>query len=118
LGDQQAGSCGEDLGQALYGTEGYYVEGAWGESFGAGILYIDARQCKGAGYFAEEGSFLVVGFDQGEGDVGGPEFYGDAGEAGAGAQVGYAGFGFRASGFSGVKSFYRPSTSLGAGSGR
>jgi hypothetical protein len=80
------------------GAEGDYVEGL-GDGFGAGVLYIDARQCKGADDFAQEGGFLVIGFDEGEGDVGGPEFYRDAGEAGAGAYVCYAGFGFRASGF-------------------
>jgi hypothetical protein len=34
---------------------------------------------------AEEGGFLVIGFDQSQGDVGGPEFYGDAWEACSGA---------------------------------
>jgi hypothetical protein len=53
-------------------------------------LYIDVRQCKGAGYFAEEGCFLVVGLDQGKGDAGGPEFHGESREAGAGAYVCYA----------------------------
>ena len=97
-GGEEGGGYGEDVWEALDGAEGYDVEGGWGESFGAGVLYIDVRQCKGAGDFVEEGGFLVVGLDEGEGDVGGPEFDGDAGEAGAGAQVGNAGFGCRASG--------------------
>jgi len=62
-----------------------------GEGFGAGVLYIDVGQCKGAGDFAEEGGLLVVGLDEGEGDLRGPEFYGEAGESGAGADVGEGG---------------------------
>jgi hypothetical protein len=57
-------------------------------------LYIDVRQCKGAGHFAEEGRLLVIGFDQGEGDVRSPEFDGESGEAGAGTEVGEADGGF------------------------
>lgn len=61
-----------------------------GDGFSAGVLYIDIRQCKGADDFAEEGGLFLVGLDQGEFDVRGPEFERDAGESGAGAQVGYA----------------------------
>jgi hypothetical protein len=45
--------CGyrEDFSQALDCSEGYDVEGCRGEGFGAGVLYIDVRQCKGASYF-------------------------------------------------------------------
>ena len=49
MGGQEVGGYWEDFGEALYGSEGYYVEGGWGEGFGAGVLYIDVRQCKGAG---------------------------------------------------------------------
>jgi len=90
-GGQEGGGYWEDVGEALDGSEGYNVEGSGGESFGASVLYIDVRQCKGSGNFAEEGGFLVVGFDESEGDVRGPEFDGESGEAGAGAEVGYAG---------------------------
>jgi hypothetical protein len=86
-GGEEAGGDGEDMGEALDGAEGDYVECACGKGLGASVLYIDVRQCKGAGDFAEEGGFLVVGFDEGEGDVRGPEFYWNPGEAGAGAQV-------------------------------
>jgi hypothetical protein len=89
-GSQQGGGDGKDGLEAFDGAEGDYVEG-FGERFGTGVLYIDVRQCKGAGDFAEEGGFLVVGFDQGEGDVWGPEFEGEAGESCAGAEVGDAG---------------------------
>jgi hypothetical protein len=85
-GDQRRGG-GEDCVEALHGAEGYYVEGG-GEGFGAGVLYIDVCQCKGAGDFAEEGGLLVVGLDQSERDVRGPELDGEAGESGAGAEVG------------------------------
>ena len=76
----------------LDGAEGDYVEGL-SDGFGASVLYIDVRQCKSAGDFAEEGGFLVIGFDESEGEVGGPEFYRNAGESGAGAEVGEAGEG-------------------------
>src|SRR5579864_592548 len=74
----------------LHGAEGDYVERGGGEKFGAGGLYIDVRQCKGAGDFAEEGGLLVIRFNQREGDAGGPELDGEAGESGAGADVGEA----------------------------
>ncbi len=48
-GGQEAGGGWEDASEALDGAEGYYVEGGWGKGFGAGVLYIDVRQCKGAG---------------------------------------------------------------------
>jgi len=87
---QKRGGCWERDYEALDGAESYYVEGGGGKSFGAGILYIDVRQCKGAGDFAEEGCLFEVGFDQGEGDAGVPEFDGESGEAGAGAEVGWS----------------------------
>ena len=80
VGCQEAGGCREDFEEALDGSEGYYVEGGRGKGLGAGVLYIDVRQCKGAGQFAEEGCFLLIRFDQGEGDVGGPDFYGTPGK--------------------------------------
>ncbi len=58
------------------------------DGFGTLVLYIDVRQCKRAHDFAEEGGFLVVGLDEGEGDVGGPKFDRYSGEAGTGAEVG------------------------------
>jgi hypothetical protein len=84
--------CGywEGVGHALDGAEGYYAEAGWGEGFGADGLYIDIRQCKGAGYFAEEGRFLLIGLDKSQGDVRGPEFEGNAGETGSRAEVGHA----------------------------
>jgi len=83
----QGGGGGEDGFETFDGAEGDYVV-ASGEGFGAGILYIDVRQCKSAGDFFQERGFLVIGFDQGEGDVRSPEFDGEAGEAGAAADVG------------------------------
>jgi len=99
VGGQEGGGYWEDVGESLYGSEGYHVEGVRGQGFGADVLYIDVRQCNGAGCFGEEGGFLLAGFDQREGDVGSPEFYGDTGEAGAGTEVGYSGFGLQALGF-------------------
>jgi hypothetical protein len=82
VGDQ-AGGYGEDVMEALDGAEGDEVEGArrirprifgrrrygwvrgqaFSEGLGAAGEYIDVRQCKGAGYFAEERSLFVVGLD-------------------------------------------------------
>jgi hypothetical protein len=87
-GGQEGGGYGENLGEALHGAEGHYVDGGGGEGFGAGVLYIDIRQCKGASDFAKESGFLVVGFDESDGGARGPEFDGESGEAGTGAQVG------------------------------
>jgi hypothetical protein len=93
------------------GTEGDQVEaclvqgllvGTCAESFGGWIRlgallkkllgaageYIDVRQCKGAEDFAEERGLFLIGLDQGEADWRGPEFDGDAGESGAGTEVG------------------------------
>src|SRR5580693_1024134 len=49
VGGQEGDRYGEDFGKALHGSEGYHVEGGWGEGLGTGVLYIDVRQCKGAG---------------------------------------------------------------------
>ena len=90
----QGGRDGEDGFETLDGTQGYKVVAVFcgfGDGFGAGILYIDVRQCKGAGDFFEECSLLVIGFDQGKGDVRSPEFDGEAGESGAAADVGDGG---------------------------
>jgi len=40
------------------------------------FLYIDVRQCKGAGDLAQEGGLLVIGLDQSEGDGRSPELDG------------------------------------------
>jgi hypothetical protein len=75
----------------LYGSEGYYVgfRKVWtsDEGFRPVGDYIDVRQCKCPGYFAEKDGFLLIGFDQGEMDVGGPDFDGEGGESGATAYV-------------------------------
>ena len=69
---------GEDFVEMLYGSEGYYFGtggvGTGGQDFGSVGDYIDVGQCKRAGHFAEEGGFLVIGFDQRQMDVRGPEF--------------------------------------------
>lgn len=70
----------------LYGSEGDDV-GLGGEGFGAGGYYIDVRQCKGTDDFAKKGGFLVIRFDEGQGDVRRPDFDRKAREAGAGTDV-------------------------------
>jgi len=62
-GSEQSLGGSEDVGEALDGAESHDIEGSQGEGFGADVLYIDVRQCKSAGDFAEEGYFFVVGFD-------------------------------------------------------
>ena len=86
LGSQQTGGYRQDGLEALDGAEADYVE-CRREGFGAGGLYIDVRQCKRARDLAEERGFLVIGLDQGQVYLGSPEFDGDAGEAGARAEV-------------------------------
>lgn len=87
-GSYKGGSYWQDRFEALDGAEGDDLEGASGEGLGAHVLYIDVRQYKRAGDFAEEGRLFVVGFDQGEGDMGRPELDGEAGEAGTGTEIG------------------------------
>jgi len=79
----------KDLMEALDGAQGHERRGGRREVFGAAGEYIDVRQCKCADGFAEEGCFLVVGFDQGDLRAGRPDFHGEAGKAGAGAKVYY-----------------------------
>jgi hypothetical protein len=84
----QAGGDWKDFVETLYGAEGHDICFG-GEVLGAAGEYIDVRQCKGANYFAEECGFFLIGFDQGQVDLRGPDFYGDSGKAGAGAYVDY-----------------------------
>ena len=69
---------GNDGGEMFHGSEGYYFGtgkvGTGGQDFGSVGDYIDVGQCKSSGHFAEEGGFLVIGFDQRQVDVRGPEF--------------------------------------------
>lgn len=90
FGCDQAGGDRQDRFEALDCAEGDHVEGRAGQGFGAGGLYIDVRQCKGAGDLFQECGFFVVGFDEGKRDLRRPEFDGDAGESGAGAYVGHS----------------------------
>lgn len=85
----EANGHAESVFEMLDGAKSDYFV-SLGDGLGSSVLYIDVRQCKGAHDFAEEGGFLVVGLDQGEGDTRGPEFDWNSGEAGAGAEVGEA----------------------------
>jgi hypothetical protein len=89
VGDQ-CGGGGQDGFEAFDRAQGNHVESGRTEGLCACVLYIYVRQCKGAGDFAEERGFLVVGLDQGQRDRRAPEFDGETGESGAGADVGYA----------------------------
>ena len=79
-GSDQGGGDGEDGREALNGADCDDVECGGRKGFGAGVLYIDVGQCKGASDLAQKGGLLVVGLDQGEGDVWGPEFDGRPGK--------------------------------------
>ena len=91
MGGQEGGGQGESAVEIFYRTErdhvGFGEFGAGGESFGALGKYIDVRQCKCAGYFAQESRFLVIRFDECKVDVGRPDFEGESGESGSGAEV-------------------------------
>ena len=91
VGGQEGGGGGEDLFEAFDGAEGHEVGAreVWlgGEGFGAGGDHIDVGKCKGAGHFAEEGGFPVIGFDEGEVEVGRPDFEREGGESGTGTDI-------------------------------
>ena len=86
---------GNDGGEMFHRSEGYYFGtgevGTGGQDFGSVGDYIDVGQCKRAGHFAEEDGLLVIGFDQRQVDARGPQFQGDGGESGTGADVEDAG---------------------------
>ncbi|HEY4840613.1 MAG TPA: hypothetical protein VIH78_01535 [Terriglobales bacterium] len=69
---------GEDGLEVFYGSEGYYfgLGAVWagGDILGSFADYIDVGECKGSGYFFQEGGFFVVGFDQSQVDFWGPDF--------------------------------------------
>jgi hypothetical protein len=88
LRGKEPGCYREDGFEAFYCSQGDYIERAVRKRFGAGVLYIDIRQCKGTGDLAEEGGFLVVRFDQGQGDPGHPQFDGESGKSGTGTYIG------------------------------
>ena len=83
---EEASGSGKCRLEALDGAEGDNISLA-GEVLGAGGEYIDVCQCKSADGFSQEYSFLLAGFNQGEVEVRRPDFDGQAGEAGAGAEV-------------------------------
>ena len=91
MGGEESCGLGEDRFEVFNGSEGYQVGageiGVGGEDLGAVGGYIDVGQCKCAGRFAEEGGFLVIRFDQGEVELGRPDFQREGGESGAGTDV-------------------------------
>jgi len=107
-GGDEAGGGRQDVIEAFDGAEGHKRCGRateawncptharrrleWGTVFDTEVLsaaweYIDIRQCKRANDFAQEGDFLVLGFDEGGAERGHENVDGDAGEAGAGTEV-------------------------------
>src|ERR1700677_1943030 len=79
----QTSRDGESGIEALDCAECHDVCRRVGEVLGAAGEHIDARQCKLAGDLAQEGCLLLIGLDQGQVDVGPPDFYWKPREAGA-----------------------------------
>ena len=90
---QEADGGGEDLVKAFDGAQGDGCGGRRGERPGASGIYIDSGQCKRPDHLAQEGYLLMVGFDEGDGGLRGPDFEGESGEASAGAYVDQAAVG-------------------------
>lgn len=86
MGGDEADGGGEYLVEALDGTHGH-ERGLGGDGFGALIENEDVGELDGAADLLEERGFLAVGLDQGEGEHGRPVFEGEAGEAGAAAEI-------------------------------
>jgi hypothetical protein len=83
---EQACCSGKDEIEALDCAEGYHF-GPAGVVGGAAGKYFDMGQCEGADHLPQESDLLLIGFDQGEVNVGSPDPDGQAGEASAGADV-------------------------------
>jgi len=86
----QAGSNGEDALEVFDGAEGDGVGVTWlgrEKVFGATGKYIDICQSNGPGDLTQEGGLLVVGLDQGEVEVRGPDLDGQARKASTGTDV-------------------------------
>lgn len=87
VGREQASCDWQHPFETLHGSQGHYVGGGGGELLGSLIEDFHARQSQGAGGFAEEGSLLVIRFDEREMKRGRPDFQRESGEAGAGAEI-------------------------------
>lgn len=86
LGFEEADGDGEGFRHLVYGAESDCGE-AGGEGFGAFGVDADVGKVEGAGGFAEEGCFFVLGFGEGDGDLRAEDGDGKAGEACAGTQI-------------------------------
>jgi hypothetical protein len=73
-----SGGCGGEGGSHVVDcSEGYGVElAAWGKRFGSCGPDFYVGEVQGADYFAEEGGLFVLGFCQGNGEIGVKEGYG------------------------------------------
>ena len=98
LGVKEARGERKSAIEALDGAEGDQAGARGGEVFGAGGEDVGIIDDKGADDFAKERCFFLVRFDQGGFERGSPELDGEAGEAGAGAEVQVAGRGWRVAG--------------------
>lgn len=85
-GGDEAGGCGQGSFELLDGAHGDQIGGG-GEVLGAIGKDVDIREAERAHEFAQEGSFLVLRFDEGEAQAREVDLHGKPGEAGAGADV-------------------------------
>ncbi len=85
-GGDKAGGGGECLVELLDRAHGDQA-GALGDGLGAGVEDGKAGEMEGPADLAEEGRFLAVAFDEGELQLRGPILDGQAGKAGAAAEV-------------------------------
>jgi len=94
-GNQETTGDGEGRGEALDGAQSDGGGRRAGVGFGAARDYIDIGQCSGATDFTQKYCFLLVRFDEGDEEMGGPDLYGYSGEASTGTEVDHGG-GFKA----------------------
>ena len=85
-GGDEAGGSEQGLFEVLDGAHGDQGR-ALMERFGAGVEDGEAGEVEGASDFAQEGGFFAVALDEGELEAGRPILDGQAGKAGAAAEI-------------------------------
>ena len=86
-GATRPAAASEGLFEVLDGAHGDQAGASWERRFGAGVEDGKAGEVEGASDFAQEGGFFAVALDEGELEVGRPVLDGQAGKAGAAAEI-------------------------------
>lgn len=86
VGLEEADGDGEGFGHLIDGAEGDAGE-AGGEGFSAGGVDLDVGEAEGAEGFAEKGGFFMLGFGEGDRELGAEDGDGEARESCSGAEV-------------------------------